>query len=182
MEVFQKRPVAIALCIIMILLASILGAGGSLRTLREQTEAAFSLGLDGSGKGIKYDLGEIAAQAYNMTVVAGRYLPETDANITGVLSKREELQLAQSPKELHRLCGELVAATTVLQSTLEVLELSAQDWALVQKCAVSIQSSLDLISRSGYNEAATSYNRALRSFPGGTLGRLTGVAPLELYE
>lgn len=182
MEALHNRGVALILCVAMVALACVAGTGVSLRQLREQSELTFTLGAAGDGRGIQYDLGELAAQCYNITVIASRYLPATDANIAGVLEKREALLAADSPKEKHRANQEMLAAANVLRHTLDVLDLDTQDKTLLEQCAVNISTTQSLIENSGYNAAATYYNRSLGSFPANLFGSLTGVKPLELYE
>ncbi|HHY53034.1 MAG TPA: hypothetical protein GX499_07310, partial [Clostridiales bacterium] len=81
MEILRNKPVALLLCLLMIACSCLLGAGTSLRQLRRQTEDVFLLGGDGSGMGISHDLRELAAQSYNLVVLARNYMPENDEAI-----------------------------------------------------------------------------------------------------
>jgi len=175
MKILQNRMIAVILCAVMILGASFAGAAGSLRALRAQSETVFELG-------VQRDLGEIAAQCYNITQIARNYLPEDDPGVAVVLQKREALIYAVTPGEKHRVAGELVGAANALRHTLERQALSGQDLTLLQKCVVNIDSGLAIIANDPYNEAAADFNRALGGFPANFLGPLTGVTPLELYQ
>jgi len=177
MGILQNRLVAIILCAVMVMGASFVGSGISLRTLRAQSEAVFELG------GLQRDLSEIAAQSYNVTVIAGRYMPQNSPDVALVLQKRDDLiNNAATPGKKSLVAGELTGAVTALRHTLEMLDLSDSDRDMLQKCKVNIDSRLSTIDNSRYNESAASFNRALGSFPANFLGPLTGVTPLELYK
>ena len=181
MNVFQNRAVAVIVCVLVVAASSVAGAGFSLGALRSQTQAVFTLGESG-GSGIQGDLNEISAQAFNITVIAGRYLPPDYAGITRVHQKRDALSSAASPRQKHRAAEELIVAANMLRLTLDSLALSTQDQNLLASCMAEINSRAMLISASGYNQAALSFNQTLERFPANILGRAAGVRPLELYE
>jgi len=181
MELLNNRVIAAFLCALIILASSILGGGATLGSLRSQTAAVFTLGQSGS-PGIQSDLNEVAAQSFNISVIAGRYLQEDYPGILAVLERRDALQAAVSPREKHRAAEELVFATHMLRTTLEGLDLSPQDQNLLAACVVEINARLSLISTGGYNQAALYFNNALERFPASILGRAAGITPLELYE
>lgn len=178
MDVLNNRAVAAILCALVIAVSSVVGAGASLSGLRRQTEAVFS----SPRVGIQGDLNEISAQAFNITVIAGRYLPPDYAGITRVHQKRDALSSAASPRQKHRAAEELIVAANMLRLTLDSLALSTQDQNLLASCMAEINSRAMLISASGYNQAALSFNQTLERFPANILGRAAGVRPLELYE
>ena len=178
MDVLNNRAVAAILCALVIAVSSVVGAGTSLGTIRRQTEATFSC----AGMGIQGDLNDISAQAFNITVIAGRYLQQDYAGIADVHAKRDALNSAVTPREKNRAAEELLVAVNMLRRTLESLELSTQDRHLLDACMVEINSRVMLISASGYNQAALRFNQTLERFPANILGRAAGVRPLELYE
>lgn len=182
MEALQNKGVAILLCVLMIACSCLAGTGISLRQLRQQSEEVLYMGSDGGGLGLQHDLRELAAQCYNVTVVAQRYLPEDDPRIAAVLQSREALLDADSPKEKHRAAEELTAAAAILGSAVEIQNPQAQDLELLHKTLINIDSTLSLTKNNSYNASAAYFNKALRRFPANILGPLTGVAPLELYE
>ena len=178
MDVLNNRAVAAILCALVIAVSSVVGAGASLSGLRRQTEAVFS----SPRVGIQGDLNEISAQAFNITVIAGRYLQQDYIGVTSVHAKRDALIHAATPRENHRAAEELLVAVNMLSRTLESLELSAQDRDLLASCLIEINSRVAFISASGYNQAALRFNQTLEQFPANILGRASGVRPLELYE
>lgn len=182
MKALQSRAVAVIICIILVLGSAVVGTGTSLNTYRAQCEVSFREGAGRGDMGIQRDLSEIAAQSYNITVIAGHYLPATDANITGVLQKRDELAAAGTPKEKYKAAAELDAAVTVLTNTLQVLDVNAQHGDQLQKCLTIIDSARRTMKNSGYNTVATTFNNTLGRFPASVLGGLFGVQPLELFE
>lgn len=180
MQAMHKRPVALLFCAAMILLSVLLGGRASLLDLRAAAEDVFY--DDPARYGIQYDLAEIQAQSFNLTVVAGRY-PQSDGLLAdAVLEYRDHLEQAQSPRGKYRAAQALAAAARQLGQELQTAELSDQDRTLVQKCLLEIDSRQRTIQNSGYNQAAMQYNRALGQFPASLIRTLTGVQPLELYE
>ncbi len=184
MQLLQKRGVALVVCALMIVAACLLGTMSSLARLRAQSEELFSLGPDGDGRGIQYDLNEMSTQCHNITVIAGRYLDENDPAVAAVRGGRDTLARAASPRGKRAAAEELRAAATLLRSRLEGLELDRQDKTLLTACAEQINSAQRLIdiNMGDYNAGAAYYNRVLRGFPVGLLAPLTGAEPLELYE
>jgi len=182
MEILRNKPVALLLCLLMIACSCLVGAGTSLRQLRRQTEDVFLLGGDGSGIGISHDLRELAAQSYNLVVLARNYMPENDEAILAVLDRRVELLDATTPKESFRAAQELTTAARLLAATLEAMDLNQQDRTLLQKTLVNLANTLGLLDANDYNPAAARFNRVLSEFPSNIFGPLTGVRPLELYE
>ncbi|MGI6403477.1 MAG: LemA family protein [Oscillospiraceae bacterium] len=182
MEVLHNKGVALLLCLLMIACSCLLGAGTSLRQLRRQTQDVFLLGSDGGGMGVSHDLRELAAQSYNLTVLAKPYLPQNDRAVATVLERREALLQATSPKESHRAAQELATSAKLLAGTLQAMELNQQDQTLLQKTLINLDNTLGLLATNDYNPAAARFNRVLSEFPSNILGPVTGVRPLELYE
>lgn len=182
MEALQNKGVALLLCLLMIAGSCLLGAGTGLRQLRRQTQEVFVLGSDGSGLSLQRDLQELASQGYNLTVIARRYLPEQDGAVATVARQQEVLLAATTPKEKHRAAQELTASAKLLASTLEAMELNAEDHNLMQQVLVDIENTQQMLAGNDYNPSAAYFNRVLSSFPANILGPVTGVRPLELYE
>jgi len=181
MDILHNRVVAVFLCALVVAASSVAGGGVTLGQLRAQTEAVFTLGSQG-GAGIQADLNEIAAQSFNITAIAGRYLQQDYPGIRRVFEARDALHSARSPREKHRAAEEIVGAANMLRSTLDSLELSVQDQNLLASCVAEINSRLILIASSPYNQAALSFNQTLGRFPANILGRAAGIRPLELFE
>jgi len=181
MDALHNRVVAVILCALIVAASSVVGGGMTLGQLRAQTEAVFTLGSQG-GAGIQADLNEIAAQSFNITVIAGRYLQPDYPGILRVHGARHALNDAGSPREKHRAVQEVLGAANMLRSTLDSLDLSVQDQNLLASCMVEINSRLVLIASSPYNQAAFSFNQTLGRFPANILGRAAGIRPLELFE
>lgn len=182
MEALQNRAVAVLLCVIMILAACVLGTGGGLAQLREQTEGYFYTGTSKRETGLNAELNTLAGECYNMTVIAARYLPEDQTEITAIRQKRVELSAAATPGEKRLVMEEMVSATGLLWGELQAVDLSAQDKDLLAKCDSNMEQTMDLITHNGYNGAAAYYNSTLKRFPANLLGPLTGARPMELYE
>ena len=181
MSILHNRFIAGVLALLIVAVSSVVGVGVTLGALRAQTQAVFTLGTQGV-PGIQSDLGEIVAQAFNLTQIASRYLQTDYPAVASVLERRDALQRASTPREKNRAAEELVASVVVLRHTLEGLELSAQDQNLMSMVVVEINSRLVLIGNNPYNSAALGFNQKLERFPANILGRIAGIRPLELYE
>ena len=185
MDALQNRVIAGFLCLLIVIVSSVLGVASTLVPMRNQTTELFRAGESGA-PGISGDLSEIAAQAFNLTVIAGHYLaPDYPATVR-VLEARDNLTRAIqggfSPQEMRRANDELIGAAQALHSTLGGLELSDQDQNLMASVMAEISSRVNLIGQSPYNRAAFNFNRSLGRFPANILGPVAGVRPLELFE
>lgn len=182
MEALRTKGAALLLCLLMIAGSCLAGTGASLHRLRRQAQDVFLLGSGGSGKGVSYDLRELAAQSYNVAVMAQRYLPESDPSIADVLDRREALTGASRPAEQYLAAQELALSAKLLAGTLESMGIKWEDQTLLQKTLINIDNTLGLLAGNDYNAAATYFNQVLGSFPANLLGPVTGARPLELYE
>ena len=184
MDTLQNRIVAGFLCLLIILASSVVGVASTLMPMRSQVSGLF---YDGTREnpGIARDLREISVQAFNLTVVAGRYLAPGYPATSRVLEARNDLDRAmhsQSPREMRRAKDALVGATQALHSTLSGLELTSQDEYFMLSLMADISSRISLIGQSPYNQSAVVFNQALTRFPANILGPAAGVRPLELFE
>jgi len=184
MDALQNRVIAGFLCLLLVIAASVAGVASTLLPMRNQVTELFRVG-ERSAPGIAVDLREIAVQAHNLTVVAGRYLAADYPALTRVHVAGQSLTMAMqgrfSPGEMRRASDELVGAAQALHATLSVLELSDQDQNLAATVMAEINSRVGLISQNTYNQAALSFNRSLTQFPANIMGPIAGVRPLELF-
>ena len=185
MDILQNRIVAGFLCLLIIIVFSVVGVASTLMPMRAQVTELFHTGERGA-PGVASDLSEISAQAFNLTVIAGRYLAPEYPGTARVLNARENLTQSMqgrfSPREMRRAKDELIGAAQILESSLNGLELTAQDQNLMATVMVEINSRSNLISQSSYNQAAFAFNQSLGRFPANILGPAAGVRPLELFE
>ena len=184
MEALHNRVIAGFLCLLIIITSSVVGVISTLGPMRAQVTELFHVG-ERRAPGVATDLNEIAAQAHNLTVIAGRYLVHDYPAVVRVHGARDDLTRAVqgqfSPRRIHSANSELVSAAQALHSTLSVLELTEQDQNLMATVMAEISSRMTLISRSPYNQAAFNFNQSLSRFPANILGR-PFIRPLELFE
>ncbi len=166
----------------MIIFGTLAGGRGSLAALREEAGIVFSVGARGDGIGIQSDLNERAAAAYNMVVIARKYLPEENALIRNALAEREALSKAVSVKEKSRANKALSVAVKDLYDALCNMALSDVDSKYPQALYTEFQSGADRISHDPYNVKAAGFNKTLTAFPASVLAALTGIKPLDLFE
>lgn len=182
MNAAQKNCIACIVMIVMIAAGTLIGSHTSLMGMRREAEAIFTVGARGDGIGIQSDLRERDGVAYNMVVVARRYLPDDHALIQNVQSARSDLDAAASVRDKSRANRALDTAVKDLYDVLNTIDLSEQDARYPQRLYTDFRSRGDTISHDPYNRAAAAFNDTLSGFPAGLLGGLTGVRPLELFE
>lgn len=182
MEFFKNRTVARFITIIVIILATLIGAGSSLRRLRKEAEDIFYLGEDRDGTGIQHDLEMIMSYSYNLTTVASRYMDAEHSLISAVRKNRDTLAQAETPGQKYEAAQNLLQAVTELYTYMGSLPLSESDQKFRNSLYADINSHNIIISRSTYNQHAREFNNTLKRFPANILGTLTFVRPLELYE
>ena len=168
--------------IFMIVGGTLVGSHNSLMSLRGDAEAVFTMGERGDGIGIQGDLRERDSAAYNMVVIARKYLPEENSLIQNVLAARKALDTANSVREKAGADRTLEVAVKDLYDVLSGMNLSEQDARYPQRLYTDFRSRGDTISHDPYNGEAARFNKTLAAFPAAVLGGLTGVRPLELFE
>ena len=181
MNMLRKNSVAIVAMVLMIVLGTLVGSHNSLAKIRNKAADSFVLGARGDGIGIQSDLRERDNAAYNLVVIARRYLPEGNALIQNVLRERAAAQEAASVKEKAGADKALEVAFRDLYDVLSGMALSEQDARYPQRLLTDFLSAGDRISHDPYNQAAADFNRVLATFPAGLLGALTGIRPMELF-
>ena len=181
-RVFKNSGFACLIMIIMIVSGTLAGSRGSLMALRGAAESVFTLGARGDGIGVQSDLNERMSAAYNMVVIARKYLPEENALIQNTLSAREKLNSAVGVKEKSSANKALTIAVKDLYDALSSMALNDADSRYPQSLYTDFRSSADRISHDPYNGKALEFNKILARFPASVLGGLSGVKPIELFE
>ncbi|MBO4367218.1 MAG: hypothetical protein J5859_00780, partial [Clostridia bacterium] len=69
----ENRQLAWSVFAVVIILAVIISGGGGLRGAREKALRVYRAGADGSGIGVRTDLGKRVECAYNLASLAGNY-------------------------------------------------------------------------------------------------------------
>ena len=182
MSIWRNSRFAAVVMLLMIAAGTLVGSHNSLADLREKAAAVFTLGARGDGIGIQSDLNERAGIAYNLVVLARKYLPEDNALIQNAVSTATALASAGGIREKSAANRALETTVKDLADVLSSLTLSAQDARYPQRMYTDFRSRGDAISHDPYNQAAVSFNRILSGFPAKLLGGLTGIRPLELFE
>jgi len=168
--------------VLMIILGTLIGSHNTLAGMRKSAALVFTTGARGDGIGIQSDLRERSSAAYNMVVIARKYLPEENSLMQNVLKTRTSLDAASSVKDKALTDRLLETAVRDLHDVLNGMALSEKDAVYAQGQYTAFRSGGDRISHDPYNKVAESFNKSLSGFPAGFLGGLTGVKPLDLYE
>ena len=182
MGFFRKPAVAATVMVLMIIVGTLTGSHASLNRMRNEALRVFANGINGDGIGIQNDLNERTSAAYNMTTIAGKYLPENNVVIREVLLAREEALKASTLSE--KLAADRKLETTVLDlyQVMSSLALSPQDERYPARLYTDFTSRGSTISHDPYHQVAATFNEALTGFPANILGRLTGVTALPAFR
>lgn len=176
------RKVAAAIMVAMMAAATLFGSHRSLAALSKQAEQVFYNGVSGDGLCIENDLTNRAEQAYNLTVVAKRYLSADDSTVAKVLEARDQMDSAATIGGKYQANQALTMATTELYELLLPMELSESDSRYLRSIYADLNSRNDTIRHDPYNQLAAQFNAELDGFPAKLLGPLTGIRPLELFR
>jgi len=182
LRLVQRSSFASFIMILMILAGTLIGSHNSLSAMRNAASAIFSMGAQGDGIGIQGDLRERGNAAYNMVVIARKYLPEENQLIQNVLASKNALDTASSVREKATANRDLTTAVRDLYDVLNGMDLRSPDTGYPQSLYTDFRSRGDTISHDPYNQAAAGFNQVLSGFPAGMLGGLTGIQRLELFE
>ena len=182
----KRDAIAAAIMAGLILVSLPLGAQHSLEELREDAEGLFY--YDRAGYSIYDGIEKRTEAAQNLITVANRYTTahteltpyvdeldyqlrtlgnifDYDTDSEGVAANYEMGQVAEN-----------------LAHALEAIDLEEKDEKYPAQLIAQMQSEQDKISRSGYNDAARSFNDKLYSFPISLLRPFTGVKALCVFD
>lgn len=183
MKAWNKRPVAMAVLAVVVVLSVLVGSHRSVAALRQQTDLVFTQGERGDGLSIAHDLETRTELASNLIVVARRYVDAGDASLVQLRAAADALLQAESRSAKYQANRELDLAFQEVYGMLEGKALSQQDSEYRTRLNADFKSSNAKISHDSYNQLAQQFNEdVLGAFPGGRLAAATGVRPLELYR
>lgn len=182
MNWLKQKKTAVCVMIVLIAAGIWVGAYRSLSGLVQNTQTAFFEGENGDGYGIQGDLEDRSALAYNMALVAGRYLEEDDPLLAGVEAARTALSQAQTPSQKYSANEALSDSVTALYERLKTVELSEKDAKYPQNLYADFTAKQDIINRNSYNRLAGECNAALSAFPANLLRQITFVQPVEYFR
>jgi len=156
-----------------------------LNSLRARAEALFDEGSRQKPVSIQENLDDSAAAAQNMSRVARRYLPEDNAALVKVEDDVNTLQYygeTRNRVQQYVAFNTLYAAADTLFKELGDAALSDTDAQYRLSTYAVIQSAKTNIPKSGYNDAARTYNEYCRSAPGYFWAVLANLQPLLLFQ
>ena len=158
---------------VVIVLSVLLGSHRSLVGERAKVEAQFAP--------IAGDLQDCLDITANVLSVADRYLEENQ--LAALEGSRNMLSDWHGVSSGYTAYARLQEEAAALLDELEGCGLTDRDAEYVQGFRADLAAEADTIARDGYNAAAEDFNReVLGGFPANLLGRLTFVAPAELFE
>lgn len=178
----KNRSVACGVLALVLVFGTVFGTWRSLTGLRRDASEAFYTGVDGSGYGIATNLDLRVEYARNLCKIAAKY--DAAAEVQTVESACRALEDAADFSGKYDANNDLTGAVESLSQKLSGQALSQEDEDYRKSLTADIASyemKIDKLA-TAFNQEVRSYNQdALGSFPGGILGRLTGVRELEEY-
>lgn len=168
-----------------ILISVPLGAGRSLRELREDSAGDYY--SDDTGYAVYEGIETRLADAKNLLTLAEKYVdgnPELDPYIDELdyrISRLEDVTYGRDyvqEAETNELLGE---AAQALYEELEKISLSEKDAGYPIQLIKNLESEQDKLERSSFNDDARAFNARLEKFPASLLSDLLGVEPLPVY-
>jgi len=161
MKVFFNRKFAVLICVLVVVLATLLGVRGSLSRLSRDAEAMFYDGvyLKDEGyvqPGIDSHLNKRMDEALNFATLMEGY-PELAGDTEALLSARRALKDAASIKGKYSENEKLQRTFLAVADKAMGLRLSEGDRAEVERCLSSFSGAQTAIQNSRYNQQAKSY-------------------------
>lgn len=132
--------------------------------------------------GLLEDLAWCNTDAANLVTLAGKYLPQDNAQIAAVQTARDEMGEAERPGDKAAAFSRLTSSVNALGNALEAADLSEEDKTRRTEIVADYNSNADFINRSDYNTEAAKFNEILRTTPARGLAELVGIEPLELFQ
>ena len=167
---------------VVLIFGTLFGTWRSLNGLRRDTLEYFYTGVDESGYGIATNLDLRVEYARNLCKIAEKY--DAAAETGAVQSACTALEDAEDFGAKYDANNDLAGAVEALSMKLAGQALSQEDESYRKSLTADISSyemKIDKLA-TPFNQEVRSFNQdALGSFPGGILGRLTGVKELEEF-
>lgn len=181
----MKPKLSIGVCVLISLALVLFGLiFGTLSGFNDDRKQVMAL-LSGEG-GLMDALQFRGADGLNLTVVARRHLPATDADVQALEASAKKLRESQaSLSAMKQEDGRLAAAVErVAEKLADVpsFQASARDKSYLDMLRADLQKLSASPVIATYNQAAADFNKQLGSKTGGALARLLGMQPCELYQ
>ncbi|MGN0479589.1 MAG: LemA family protein [Hominenteromicrobium sp.] len=132
--------------------------------------------------GLLADLSFCSSEAANLVTLAGKYLPEGDAQVEAVREARSTLEQADTPGEKAQAFSALTDQVNALYNTLEETGMKQEDAAYRDEIIADYKADADCVSRSDYNARAAQFNEILRTTPARPLASLAGIEEVEPFR
>jgi len=180
---FRNRAFAVTVAAILVLVSVVTGAARSMGKMRVSAESVFYNGAEGDGISAEGDLRARIDAAYNMTVIAEKYI-SGDESIETVLSAREALIQAQSIPEKYNANLSLTMACRDLYEKMKDAPMGERDAGYRESLNASLASRNNTFEHEigSYNAKALEFNRVLNTFPAITARAAGAVKPLDAVK
>lgn len=183
MKFFQKKAVAIAVFVLLVLSSVLFGSNRSLNSLRNKALNVYVNG-DSTGLSISANLNSITEYTSSLLKTAGAYYDSDNEVYAGIRTCYNALlDAGKTDVAAHRAAlTELLSDCTLLQTDYQTrTDIPQSAVKTMNRCINDMISMKDQIAHSAYNEKAASFNEILAAFPADFLGALSGVRALPLF-
>ena len=174
MEFLKKRPVAVIITVVVILLATLFSVHRSLGARCSQVE-------DGFYTAVGPYLSSCAEAANGMFTVACNY-PELEAETTALRTARNALLDASDIPGKYAAYNQLRTAVSDLNTAMETVALSETAQRNFSGYNSTFDTAVNGVAAAGYNDSVREFTRTtLDVFPTNFLAGIAGVEPPALF-
>lgn len=173
----KKKGKATAIVAMAALIVLSLPVGATVSLSREKDKAASEY-----SEMLSYDVDAASGAAADLVTLSKKYLDPSDAAIVGVQRARDSVSEAVEAGARSEAFSTLTAAFGSLADRLGGTGLTEKDASYLSGIQSDYDMYLDLVSRSDYNEKATSFNQLLDDSPARPIVEIFGIHPLELFQ
>ncbi len=185
MSVFEKKPVAILITVLVVILATIYSTNHFLGNACQEVTDSFYEGVETDGyrhASINSCLESRCSYANGLLTVASNY-DELSEEADTVRDARLRLLEADSLHAKYTVNSELQNAVELLSAAMNTVSLSSRDQEMAETYRSQFDGAGDAIASSGYNEAVRAFEReTFNVFPARFLALISGVKAPELFE
>jgi len=184
MSVLRKKPVAILIAALIVVLSTLIGARTSLSRTSGEVEELFYSGVEYDG----YVHSSIASQLTKRAEAANGLLSvgrahDLNSECTALAQAREELMAGGTISVQYLNDVALEKAFAVLQAALGKCALTERETAAVETYVSTFNNAAHVIGASGYNDAVRkAYSSTFGRFPANVLCSVTGVKAPQYFS
>ncbi len=183
MNLLKKRPIAIMIMIVVILLSIVIGGSRSLLAERSRIIDYFYTDSDGDEYSIQHELEWIDAELNYLKTVALHHIKEDDPYLVRLNDARASLNAAKAIPEKYDAATELYSIVTALYEYLDptAFDMNSTDMSFRSTSYENISFAMKRIAENKYNDYAREFNNMLESGISALIARTVRIDPIPIY-